>query len=125
MEYNYKLPKKLIIRKKNDFNTLFKKGKTINVFPFYVKYLIENYVTNELKVGFTIRKRDFKKANKRNYLKRITKEIYRKNKYLIENKLNNNKILILIIYNTDKRLSFNEIENNLITILNLVSLKLK
>ena len=72
MENN--LPKKIILRKKIEFNILINKGKTINVFPFYLKYYYFPSDKPSLKIAFTVKKKNFKRAVKRNYLKRLLKE---------------------------------------------------
>lgn len=126
MQQSCRFPKHCILRKKNEFKTLMEKGKTIKVFPFYVKYLfIEKKSTTKIKAAFTIRKKDFKKANKRNYLKRITKEVYRKNKYLLENSEFDKQLILLLIYNTNTFLNYKSIETGLVKLLQQLSLKNK
>jgi ribonuclease P protein component len=126
MSNNCKFPKQCILRKKLDFKILLEKGKTINVFPFYIKYkIIDNNSISNVKAAFSVKKRDFKKATKRNYLKRIIKEAYRKNKHLLEDVFISKKILILIVYNSKSILNYSKIELALIELLHNLSQKNK
>jgi ribonuclease P protein component len=98
-----KLPKSKLLRKNSDFEYLVNNGKSINFFPFRVFYEISEIRENDsvVKLAFSIGKKKINKAVKRNYLKRILKESYRNNKFLLEVPLLNKKqqLNLLIIYN--------------------------
>lgn len=64
-----------IIKNKDIFQSLFKKGIRVSG-----KYLTILYLpANELRVGFTVTKK-CRTAPKRNYVKRVLRELFRKNK---------------------------------------------
>ena len=114
----YSLPKHCIIRKKVDFKILIEKGKTISVFPFYIKYiLIEKNTTSNIKVAFTIKKRDFKKATQRNKIKRQIEEIIRC--YLGQIKSGFDIVILADKITIEK--DYQEIEENLIIYLKKVN----
>lgn len=65
------------LRRKADFDRVFKRGKSI-IDPFFVVLLIRNGLPFS-RIGISV-KRKFGKANLRNRLRRLVKEIYRTNK---------------------------------------------
>lgn len=86
--YNKTLPKNEIIRGFEKFKNIFFKSRKISTENFKV-YLNLEILKNSppdfpVLVGFLIPKKHFKLAVKRNYLKRILKELYRKHKTLLQ-----------------------------------------
>jgi ribonuclease P protein component len=73
-----RLPKAEILRKTSDFNEVFEKGRPWN--GKFVKCLFVK--SNRRLVGFVVSKR-FGNAVKRNRLKRLMREVYRRNRYRI------------------------------------------
>lgn len=76
-----KLKSKIVI------DRLFTEGKSLKSYPLRLMYVPldkDRFTVN--KVAVSVPKRNFKKAVDRNYLKRLMREAYRKNKYLTENK---------------------------------------
>jgi len=112
---NLKLQKKNILRSKKEIQNLIENGKTINVFPFSVKYYIFSNLQSEnlYKLAVSVKKKNHKKAVTRNFLRRITKESFRINQQeLSDNLHNHNKELHFILtYNSTSISNFNEIEN--------------
>lgn len=121
---NKKLTKNQIIRKKEEFKLLMSKGKTVKVFPFYVKYLIVSS-NNEfnIKAAFSVRKKNFKQAVKRNYIKRVTKDLFRNNRDLLIQNLSqrNLKILILFVYDSSKIETFLTFKDSVIEIFSIIN----
>ncbi|MGC9321375.1 MAG: ribonuclease P protein component [Kosmotogaceae bacterium] len=70
------------LRRKADFDRVFKKGKSI-VDPFFVVLYVKNGLPFS-RIGVSI-KRKFGKANLRNRLRRLVKEVYRTNKSAFPN----------------------------------------
>ncbi|HET7361553.1 MAG TPA: ribonuclease P protein component [Salinimicrobium sp.] len=80
--------KKEKLKSKSLIDNLFSEGKSVSKFPLKLVYApISNSTIINHKVGVSVPKRHFKKAVDRNYLKRIMREGFRKNKYLVANNL--------------------------------------
>jgi ribonuclease P protein component len=73
-----KFPNKNIIRKSHDFREVFKKGKTCTTKNFIVHF--NNNSLGYPRLGVVIGKKLFASAVKRNRLKRLIREVFRKNK---------------------------------------------
>ncbi len=74
------------LKSSKEIELLFSEGKSISKYPIrlvYKKSLFESDVA--IKVGVSVSKRNFKKAVDRNRIKRLLRESYRKNKYIVPN----------------------------------------
>lgn len=87
-------------------SVLFTKGTNLYRFPFRLVFLEVNNndfpVSDSLcQVMFSVSKKNFKHAVKRNRIKRLMREAYRKNKYILYQELaqQNKKLIIAIICN--------------------------
>ena len=99
-----KLKSKILI------DRLFAEGRSVNKFPLKLIYTpIENPKIPSHKTGVSVPKRNFKKAVDRNYFKRLMREAFRKNKYLVDNNLPR-KFAFMFIYTGQKRFGYEEIE---------------
>lgn len=76
---------------------LFSEGKSVGNFPLKLVYIRLDEQEIDLKVGVSVPKRNFKRAVDRNYLKRLLREAFRKNKYIVTNNLDAS-YAIMIIY---------------------------
>lgn len=78
----YSLGKHERLKGKKNIDTLFQQGEAFFLFPFKILFTKENNsaLPMQANMGVSIPKRLFKKAVHRNYLKRITREHYRKSK---------------------------------------------
>lgn len=77
-----KLKSKIII------DRLFAEGRSVKKYPLRLVYLpLENASEKVNKVAVSVPKRSFKKAVDRMKIKRLMREVYRKNKYLVTNNL--------------------------------------
>ncbi len=81
------LPKNIIIKKNEEFNEIFNKGKIFSS-AYFIAYTLNN---DSVKVGFTTPK-SIKNKPQRNKLKRITRELWRKN---YRNHTLNKKVVII------------------------------
>ena len=91
----------------NIINELFEKGNILKYFPFRVVWMyVDKKVENQnLQLLIQVPKRNFKRANKRNYIKRLVKECYRTNKHaLIQHLKNNDKSIVMAVIFVDKEI---------------------
>jgi len=114
------------LKKKNLITELFTSGKSASVFPLRMIYL-ENDHDSPFKVqaGVSVSKRNFKSAVDRNRIKRLMRESYRKNKYLIYNDDDTKKHILMFIYQAKSEVSYQEIEDKMIDLIQKFLLKQK
>lgn len=101
------------LKRQKHIDTLFSQGKAYSVFPLTVKYLSgmnENGEPIALKAGFSVSKKKFKHAVKRNRAKRLMREAWRLNKYLVDNIPENRQLHLFFIYTHTVLLSYKEVE---------------
>lgn len=72
-------PKESRLRKKFEFNKVFNRSLCTFKNKYYSLYAVKNNTTIP-RVGISVSKRSIKKAVSRNCLKRIIREVFRKNK---------------------------------------------
>lgn len=83
-------PKKEKLCSNKQIETLFTKGKSFIVYPLRIVYLIEDESNAEKQyplVLISVSKKKFKRAVKRNRIKRLIREAYRLNKTGLKEKL--------------------------------------
>ncbi len=93
---------------------LFSSGRSFIKYPLRVIFMTQESQTDDLpvKVLVSVSKRRFKRAYKRNLLKRRIREAYRLNKHLIFPLLKKNSINIVVafVYLPTEIMTFSEIE---------------
>ena len=98
-----KFPSSEKLKSKTLIDSLFTEGKTIKKFPLKLFYLpIPDPEIDTCKTGVSVPKRNFKKATDRNYLKRLMREGFRKNKYLVTNNLSKKYALMFVYIGREK-----------------------
>ncbi len=92
------------LKSKKLIQKLFSEGNSFFVFPFKVFYLPENASpTYPVQILITVPKRRFKRANKRNLIRRRIKELYRlKKPYFYTHLPQNKKYSVTLIYSSDR-----------------------
>ena len=118
MNKPFSLSKNERLKSKKNIDTLFLHGKAFFVFPYSVKYLIFDELMNPeeaLKLVASVPKRKFKRANKRNTIRRRLKESYRINKVELKQLLmdKNKSMHLLITYNANEELPYQEMNENM------------
>jgi ribonuclease P protein component len=121
LNFSFKKAERLSSRKA--FETLLKTGSTHYLFPLKVVWLKnEVHTQSPVQIAFAVPKRRFKRANKRNLIKRRLREAYRLNKASLYQFLNEKEVHIhlLIIYIAPEVLSYHEIEPKIKLALNAI-----
>ncbi len=127
MKATFPKHERLTLRK--DFLVLRKKGKKIpseTVYAYY--YLSRSETRNDyLKAAFIISKKNIKRANKRNLLRRRMREAFRKHKFSLVKILqeNNLSLKILFIYGKKELANYASLEREILKILSSLEKKIK
>jgi ribonuclease P protein component len=85
---NFSFPKKEKLCSNTIIEDLFASGEAFLVFPYRVVYKFYPKSNVPVQVAFGVKKKSFKRANKRNRLKRLMRESYRLQKENLCNTLN-------------------------------------
>lgn len=107
-----------------DIEKLFQQGKSVKQFPFRLLYSIEDDCSiASSKLAISVPKRLFKRAVKRNYLKRRIREAFRLNKNILYKTIisNNLSINMMVIYTHSLKLEYNEIDKAIRKLLDKLS----
>ncbi|MCF6296521.1 MAG: ribonuclease P protein component [Flavobacteriaceae bacterium] len=117
MQYTYKKEEKL--KKRKLITQLFTEGSSVSEFPIKLIYLAFDHDSPyKVQAGVSVSKRNFKRAVDRNKIKRLLREVYRKNKHLIYQSKHTKKHIFMFIYVAKKEIEYNVLEENMITLLN-------
>ncbi len=74
------------LKSKKEIELLFSEGKSISKYPIRLVYRKTTFEEKSaIKAGVSVSKRNFKNAVDRNRIKRLLRESYRKNKYIVPN----------------------------------------
>ena len=113
IKHTFRKYERLYLKKQID--AVFKKGKQMRVFPFFVRFLVTDDSDFIAKVLFVVPKKKFKRAVKRNRIKRLMREAYRLNKHQFYECLqkNDKKVLLSISYFQDKLPDYETIDNSI------------
>lgn len=114
------LPKAFKLCSLKKIEQLFAQGQLIKAYPIRLMYIVEERAPNEaidapFQVLFSAPKRRFKRAHDRNYIKRLMREVLRKNKAaLIDGlQMNNKKLVFSLTFVADERPAFQLLEQKL------------
>ena len=112
MRYTFRNEEKL--KKKNLITELFASGKSASVFPLKMIYLqYDHHSPFKIQAGVSVSKRNFKKAVDRIRIKRLMRESYRKNKYLLYENEDTKKHLMMFIYQGKNEVSYELMEEKM------------
>ena len=112
-----KFPSAEKLKSKILIDRLFSEGKSIQQYPIKLIFtpILHTKILTHM-TGVSVPKRNFKKAVDRNYLKRLMREAFRKNKYLVDNNLQQ-EFALMFIYTGREKLDYQTILNSIIKIL--------
>ncbi len=122
MQQTFKKQEKL--KKSKLINQLFAEGKSVSAFPIKLIYLdIDHNSPYKIQAGVSATKRNFKRAVDRIKIKRLLREAYRKNKYLIYESEYTKKHIFMFIYLDKKEVDYITIEEKMKEVLKKFLLK--
>lgn len=105
---------------------LFKSGKVVKQFPFKLVYSYSPYDLSPVKIAISVPKKIYKRAVKRNFIRRRIREAYRLNKHVIHKVVEQKITLnIIVIYVSPNIASYAKIEKKLIEILSTLAERIK
>ncbi len=107
------LGRKEKLKSKKLFGRLFEEGKSLSGFPLKLIFVKTDQPINTVfQVGVTVPKKNFKGAVKRNRIKRLLREAYRRNKPIIFNNTQSGYAL-LFIYLGHEMPAFHNVERQI------------
>lgn len=106
------LPQENRLKKKKEFEAVFKGGRTLKGKSVFLRYLVNG--TDKTKIGFVVSKKISKLAVERNKVKRRMREIVRFNKKNVRDGLS----IIIIALPRIKEMKYEEIREDLGNLLN-------
>ena len=107
---SYTLGKEEKLKSKKLITQLFAEGKHVKFFPLRLIYLPLNHGGEfPIKAGFSVPKRNVKLAVNRNRIKRLMREVYRKNKHLFFENIEN-EYVFMFIYMAKEEIKINDLE---------------
>ena len=112
---NFSLKKNERLRNKNDIDKLFTSGESFVIYPFRIVYkFFDSNSSFKASILISIPKKRFKRAVKRNLLRRRTREAYRLNKdTLLDNLPNNRTLNIAFLYISNELYDYSVIEKKM------------
>jgi len=109
----YTLGKEEKLKSKILIEQLFAEGKHVKSFPFRLIFLkAEHTSESPIKVGFSVPKRNVKLAVNRNRIKRLMREVYRKNKHSLVVNLSE-QYTFMFIYMAKEEIEYAELEKTI------------
>lgn len=125
---DFKLPKEERLCSRKILGELFISGESLLVYPLKVVFIKSNSSENiQNQAAFAVSKRNFKRAVKRNLIKRRMREAYRLNKHILYGDLEAKKLQIsaMFIYVGKEVLDYSIIEKSMISAFKKVLAKLE
>lgn len=117
------LPRTERLRSLGAVRRMFESGESGFIFPFRYVWFAEADVIPSVEVMFSVPKKFHKRANRRNLLRRRTKEAYRLQKQIVRMSANANLDLALI-YSSKELLPYKTVANAVRKILEAVTQRL-
>ena len=117
---NQKYPRREKLKQKKEIDLLFTKGKWLTSGSLRIisidldKKPADEFSINNQKVGVSVSKKYFKKAVDRNRIKRLLREIYRKNKVLFLEHFGKNSISMIFWVSKEHPKDLKTLEENFI-----------
>lgn len=124
-DMNQQFGKKDRLKSKKIIDRLFIEGKNIKSYPLKLVYVpVDNSDENGLKTAVSVPKKLVKTAVQRNRIKRLMREVFRKNKYLVLNQLTSSYAFMFIYISRDE-FTYEQLEKSMIKVLEKFNDKLQ
>lgn len=91
---NFTFGKAYRLCSKKDIETLYREGRDVKSFPFYLKYSIGAVKNVPFQIVLVVPKKKFRKATTRNQIRRYIREAIRLEKNMLEEKLLGKEITV-------------------------------
>ena len=105
------------LKSKKLIDLLFAEGKSVKSFPLKLIYTSYDQTDEaSLKTAVSVPKKLVKTAVQRNRIKRLMREVFRKNKYLVTNHLSSSHAF-MFIYISREEVSYEKLEASMIKVL--------
>jgi ribonuclease P protein component len=123
---NKRFGKKERLCSRKAINELFESGKVLKQFPFKLVYSCCTYNQSPVKIAISVPKKIYKRAVKRNFIRRRIREVYRLNKHVLY-EITGEKftVNIIVIYISSNIASYAEIEKKFIRTLSALAKDIK
>jgi ribonuclease P protein component len=123
---NRKFGKKERLCSRKAINELFESGKILKQFPFKLVYSCCPYNQSPVKIAISVPKKIYKRAVKRNFIRRRIREVYRLNKHVLYEVTGDNfTVNIIVIYISSNIASYAEIEKKFVGSLSILAKNIK
>lgn len=116
----HSLPRTERLRSLGAVRRLFESGESGFVFPFRYVWFAEADTLPSVEVLFTVPKKFHKRANRRNLLRRRTKEAYRLQKQVLRSAVCETNLDLALIYSSKEVLPYKTVEHALRRILETI-----
>lgn len=123
-----KLGKAYKLCSKKAIESIFTQKKTVKQFPFVMHYSLMELPSNKsFQFVISAPKKLFRHAHDRNRIKRLTKEVIRKNKLILEQHLTTNEqqLALFIVYTSKEELKYEVLNKKISTIFQKVIEEIK
>ena len=113
----FTLNKQEKLKSKKLIEQLFAEGKSVSNYPLKLIYLEVDHMSSfPIQAGVSVPKRRVNLAVNRNRIKRLMREVYRKNKHVIYESINN-KYIFMFLYLDEKEHNYVFIEEKMVNLL--------
>lgn len=113
----FTFPKEEKLKSRKQIELLFVEGNSLKEFPLRIRFLKLSDTKTQIKAGFSVPKRNFKLAVKRIQIKRLLREVYRKNKHILFEELKG-EYIVMFLYTDKIEWDYVEMEKKMISLIN-------